>query len=171
MNPKSHFTTILIFASFFLFCFSVQAQSNTDTISIEKRGANYVYYKDNAMLSLSQIMQLTNSNPEAFKLLAKANTLRNASYVFAIFGGGCIGYSLGYLVSRTWASNPFHPGIFISTLGVGAAFIGAGISCKVGAKKKAVEGIAVYNNAIRQSNSKSLDLGFSPSCIMLKLSF
>jgi len=67
--------------------------------------------------------------------------------------------------------KPINKNIFYPTLGAGAALIFIGICFEIGANNKAIEGIAVYNNAIKQKNSTSLDLGFSPGGVMLKLSF
>ena len=170
MKIKHHLTTILFFAAIFLFCFSSNAQNSSDTIHIEKRGHNYIYYKDNVMLNFRQVVQITGSNPEALKCMERSKSMRNAGYVFAFLGGGCVGYSFGYLV-RALSDHTIHYGIFFGVLGTGAALIGIGISFEVGAKNKAIEGITVYNNAIKQSKNTSIDLGISPGGVMLRLGF
>ena len=116
-------------------------------------------------------MQLTASNPEAFRLLEKSNSMRNAGYVFAVAGGGCVGYSLGYALGLAMFGNTMNQPLFFSMLGAGAIFIGVGIGFEVGANNKAKEGITVFNNAIKQSKNTSIDLGFSPKGVMLRLEF
>ena len=168
---KRYLTTILIFATILLFCFSVHAQNSSDTISIVAKRLGYVYYKDNEMLNFNQIMQLTKSNPKAYKLMEQSNNLRVGSYIFAIAGGGCLGYSFGYILSTTMFDNTINNPLFFSMLGVGAVFVGVGIGFEVGANNKAREGVAVFNNAIKQKNNANLDLGFSPGGVMLRLNF
>jgi len=170
MNKK-HKLTILIFTAVFLFCFSSNAQTSSDTIRIVKKGLGYVYYKDDAMINYKQALQLTASNAEAFRLLEKSNSMRNAGYIFAVAGGGCVGYSLGYALGLAMFGNTMNQPLFFSMLGAGAVFIGIGIGFEVGANNKAKEGITVFNNAIKQSKNTSIDLGFSPVGVMLRLGF
>ena len=51
MSTKSYLSTILIFLTILLFCFSSHAQSKSDTIQVIKSGMRFVYFKDNVMLS------------------------------------------------------------------------------------------------------------------------
>jgi len=171
MNIKFYLTTILIFAAVFLFCFSSNAQNSSDTIRIVKKGLGYVYYKDNVVVNYKQALQLTASNLEAFRLLEKSNSMRNAGYVFAVAGGGCVGYSLGYALGLAMFGNTMNKPLFFSMLGTGAVLIGIGIGIEVGANNKAKEGITVFNNAIKKSMNTSIDLGFSPGGVMLKIGF
>jgi hypothetical protein len=171
MNTKHYLTTILILPTIFLFCFSSHAQNSSDTIRIEKKGLGYVYYKDDVMVNYKQALQLTASNVDAFRLLEKSNSLRNAGYVFATAGGGCVGYSLGYVLGTVMVGNTINQPLFFSMLGAGAVFIGIGIGFEVGANNKAKEGITVFNNAIKQSNNANLGLGFSPNGVNLRLNF
>jgi len=171
MNIKSYLTTILIFVTIFLFCFSSRAQNSSDTIRIVKKGLGYVFYKDDVMVNYKQALQLTASNVEAFRLLEKSNSMRNAGYIFAAAGGGCVGYSLGYALGLAMFGNTINKPLFFSTLGAGAVLIGIGIGFEVGANNKAKKGITVFNNAVRQSKNTSIDLGFSPGGVMLRLGF
>jgi hypothetical protein len=171
MNTKYYLATILIFVAFFLSGFSSNAQNGSDTIRVVKKGLGYIYYKDNQMLNFKQAMHLTASNPEAFRLLEKSNSMRNAGYIFAAAGGGCVGYSLGYALGIAMFGNTMNKGLFFSTLGAGAVLIGIGIGFEVGANNKAKAGIDLFNNAIKQSSNTNLDLGFSPGGVMLRLNF
>ena len=173
MHTKHYFTTILIFATILLFCFSTHAQNNSDidTIRIVKKGLGYVYYKDNEMLNFKQLLSITSSNLEAFRLIEKSNSVRNVGYVFAIAGGGCVGYSLGYALGNAMFGNTMNKGLFFSTLGAGVALIGIGIGFEVSANNKAKAGIDLFNNAIKQSSNTNLDLGFSSGGVMLRMNF
>ena len=123
------------------------------------------------MVNYKQALQLTASNIESFRLLEKSNRLRNAGYVFAVVGGGFAGYSLGYALGRAMFGNTMNKPLFFSMLGTGVVFIGVGIAFDVGANNKAKEGVEIYNNAIKQSNNTTLDLGFSISGVNMRLNF
>ena len=171
MNIKPYQTTILIFAAVFLFCFSSNAQNSSDTIRIVKKGLGYVFYKDDVVVNYKQALQLTASNVEAFRLLEKSNSMRNAGYIFAAVGGGCVGYSLGYALGLAMFGNTMNKPLFFTMLGTGAVLIGVGVGFEVGANNKAKKAIDIFNNAIKQSSNANLDLGFSPGGVILRLSF
>jgi Na+/H+ antiporter NhaC len=61
--------------------------------------------------------------------------------------------------------------VFPPFLGAGVALIAIGIGFEVRANNRAKEGVAVYNNSIKQKSNANLDLGFSPNGVILKLSF
>ena len=171
MNTRSYFSTVLIFTTVFLFCFSSHAQNSSDTIRIVKKGLGYVFYKDDVIVNYKQALQLTASNTEAFRLLEKSNNMRNVGYVFAATGGGCVGYSLGYALGLALFGNTMNKPLFFSVLGAGAVLIGVGVGFEVGANNKAKEAIGIFNNTIRQNNKTNLDLGFSSGGVMLRLNF
>ena len=171
MSTKHHLTTILIFVAIFLSCFSSNAQNSSDLIRAEKRGLGYIYYKDSVALNFNQVMQLTKSNPAAFKLMEEAKTMRTSSYIFGIPGGFALGYALGHALGCAMVGKKINSVIFYSTLGTGAVLVFVSIGLEIGANNKAKEAIAVFNNAIKQKNNANLDLGFSPGGVMLRLSF
>jgi len=172
MNTKHSLTAILIFIAIFLSGFSSNAQNGSDTIRIVRKGLSYVYYKGDDMLNFKQLMNITTSNLEAFKLIEKSKNMRYTGYIFAIAGGGCLGYSLGYALGTAMLGNTLNKSLFFSMLGTGVVLIGVwSIGFEVGANNKVREGIAVYNNGIRQKNNANLDLGFSSGGVMLRLSF
>jgi len=172
MSKKSYLPTILIFAAAILLsCFSVKAQSLSDTIRVEKRGLRYIYYKDNVMINFQQVMYLTASNPKAFRLLKESKNMRNAGYFFAIIGGGCVGYSLGYMLGRSISDNTINYGLFAAILAAGTVSIGVGIGFQIQASNKAKNAVVVFNNAIKRKNKANLDLSFSPGGVLLRLNF
>jgi len=171
MIIKSYLTAILIFTTILLSCLSSHAQNNSDSIQVIKRGMKYVYFQGNTLLSFQQVLFLTSSHPKTSKLLRKSNNMHNLSYVFGFAGGGCVGYSLGYILGTAVSANAPNFGVFVSTLVIGAGLIGIGIALEIDAKNKAIEAIAVYNHSKRQRNNKNLDVGFSPTGVLLRLSF
>jgi len=171
MSTKYYFTTILIFATLFLSYLSGNAQNGSDTIRVVKKGLGYAYYKDNEMLNYTQLTHLTSSNSETATLLRASKNMQVGAYIFGCFGGGFMGYSLGYALGTAMSGNTLNKTLFFSMLGAGAVFIGIGIGFEVGANNKAKAGIDLFNNAIKQSNSANLDLGFSLNGVVLKLNF
>ena len=172
MNPKLYLTSILIFITICLFNFSVKSQNNSDsTIRMVNKGLGYDYYQGNVMLSFKQVMYLTKSNPEAFKLMIRSDNMRSASIFFGFVGGVSLGYSAGYMLGRFMTGRTFEEKIFYPILGAGAALIFIGIGFSAGATDNARKGIAVFNNGIKQSNNANFDLGFYPGGAMLRLNF
>ena len=171
MNTKSYLTTFLIFIPVFLFCFSSNAQNSSDTIRIARKGLGTVYYHDTKELTFKQAKALTKDNQAAYRLMQKADTMRVASYALGIVGGVALGFSLGHAIGRVMVGNTINKPLFFSMLGAGVVFIGISIGCEVGANNNAKEAVAIFNNAIKQSNNANLDLGFSPGGVMLRLNF
>ena len=158
MNPKSYFTAILIFVALFLSALSVKAQSSSDTLRIEKRGTSYVYYSGNTKLNFNQAMQLMSSHPDAYTLMEKANNKRAGTQIFGTVGGLCLGGAMGYAMGAAIVGNRIKMPIFLSVAGAGAILATIGIVCEVEANKKTKEGIAVYNQSIKQKNNLRVDL-------------
>jgi hypothetical protein len=171
MNHKHHLSAILLLAAIFLSCFSGYAQHVSDTIRMEKTWGGYVYYKDNTRLSFKQLLHLTNSNLEAVKLLEKSNDMRIASYIVGIPGSFAFGFSLGYALGALIVGNTFNKNIVYPILGAGIALTSIGIGLEIGANTKAKQGVAIYNNAIKQKNNAHLNLGISTDGILLRLNF
>jgi hypothetical protein len=171
MKRFHHLIALLIFTALFLSGFSSHAQSNSDTIRIEKNGLGYIYSQGNVKLNFSQMIQVASSQKDAAKLLEKSKNMKNMSYFFSIVGGGCIGFSLGHLIGTAISNRSVNQTLFFSTLGTGVALLGVGIGFEVGASNKAREGIDVYNKSIKQKNNTNLNLGFSPNGMVVKLNF
>jgi len=171
MNTKHHLTTILIFVAIFLSDFSGNAQHSSDTIRMVKKTNGYFYYVKNVALSKWEVMQLLNKNDNAYKLMVKSDNLRNASRVFGVVGSIGVGVSLGYALGSAISSNPLETKVFIPCLLAGAALMGFGIAFEIGANNKAKEGVAIYNNAIKQKSVTNLDVGFSINGMSLRLNF
>jgi len=170
MNTKRYLSTILIFVIFFFTDFSAKSQNDSNTIRVASRGLGSVYYKDNVMLTLNQVKQVTYSTPEAYLLMVKSSNMQVASYIFGCAGGFSLGFSIGHALGSL-ANRNFNSRLFYSTLIAGLGSISIGIAFEIASHNKAKQGIAIYNNAIKQKNSTNLDLGFSPNGLLLKLNF
>ena len=171
MNTKNYLTAILIFAVLYLSCISSHAQSNSDTIRLEKRGLGYHCYKDNEVLNFTQLTSLTHSNSEVATLLKASKNMQVGAFIFGCLGGGFMGYSVGYALGTVMRGNTLNNTLFFSMLGAGAVFAGIGIGFEVGANNKVKKAVLIYNKSIKQNNPQTLDLGISANGMMLRLNF
>jgi len=167
MNPKHILITIL----FLIFCLNCTAQNNTDTITIVKNGFETEYLQGNMKLSLNQLLTITKEDKLSYTFVKKANTLHTASIAFSTVGGICIGFSLGYVVGRTIMGNIVNLKVLLPALGIGSAFVVSGVLCQSSSNKNIQYGILVFNKSLIQKNNTSINLGFSPTEINLKLNF
>jgi len=171
MHTKHYLTTILIFATIFLCCFSAKSQNNLDTIRIEKSVIGFDYYNNNNMLNFYQLLNLSKKNEEAHKLMRNAFSFHIASVCFTSAGCFFLGYSAGYVIGCAIKKDLVDMNTFLPFLGAGVGLIGIGIGFELGANNKAKEGVAVYNKSIKQQTNTNLDLGIYPNGMMFRLNF
>jgi hypothetical protein len=116
-------------------------------------------------------MALTASNPKAHKLLAESKSRRNSSYIAGIAGGALAGYALGSLVGSAISGNPINEPVFYSTLIAGTIFVGIAFGLNASANFKTECAVEIFNKSQKENNNPNLNLGFSPTCVNLKLIF
>jgi len=171
MNLKRNLSTFFIFVAIFISTLLVNAQNSADTIEMRYSGFGKAYYKDNIKLSLSEMTQLTQSIPKAYKLINQAHAMRVGSYFFSIPGGAALGFALGHGLGRSMVGAPINKPLFFSMLGAGAVFLGIGIGFEVGANNKLREGVAIFNNNVKQSKNANLNIDLLHTGMTLKLNF
>ncbi len=146
-------------------CFvSVKAQSQTDTIQIEKKlGTNYLLLGEK--LTPKQLLTIMEVNPTAYDLMKKAKRNYDAAQIFAGVGGFFIGFPIGTTIAGG------DPNWLLAGIGVG--LVGVAIPFSVNYNKKAREAVALYNDGIRSLGYHELDmkLGFAANGIRLTLNF
>jgi hypothetical protein len=171
MNTKPHLTAILTFVAIFLSCFLVKSQSNSDTIRIVEDEIDIDYFLNQKRLSYNQLMDLTEGNKAAYKLINEAYYSHNAGIFFDVVGGLFVGSAAGYAIGKAIVHDIVKLKVFLPLLGTGVALIGAGIGFEAAANKKAKKGIAIYNQSIKQKHTTHLNLGFYPNGMILKMNF
>jgi len=171
MHTKHYLTTILIFATILLFCFSVQSQNSSDTIRMVKKVGNYKCYRNNERLSMSQLMYITQNNEKAYRYIIKANNLRFTSQLLGVVGGGCFGYSLGYVIGRSIADYPIEIKKIVPFLLVGSGTVIFSITFWAISNENLRKGLDIYNHSIKQKNNPQFNLGFSPYGTTLQINF
>jgi len=171
MKHKYFFTSILIFATILLFCFSAKSQATSDTITVVKKGNGlFYYYQDKSLLNFNQIMDLTKDNQTSNALMRQSYNLRSISKCFYVAGGVSFGFSLGYFIVGAIYNN-IKMGILLPSMGSGVGLLVCGGICELFSNEKRHKGIKIYNNAIKQKNSTYLGLDVSPNGMSLRLNF
>jgi uncharacterized membrane protein (Fun14 family) len=171
MTTKHYLATILFFTLIFLFAFSANAQNSSDTISIIKNRFDTDYYQEGRILNLDQLMNVVKENKVAYSLMKEAYALYVTGIVFDVAGGFFLGTSVGYAIGCAIRENLVNLKVLIPLLSVSTGFIVCGITCEIVSKNKIHKGVCVYNYSKKHTQSTSLDLGFSPNGVNVRLNF
>jgi hypothetical protein len=171
MHTKHYFTAILIIALTLLAGFSGKAQNSSDTVTIVEKWYGADYYVKNVPLKLSNLLYLAKDNKEAYRLIHKAQNLQATAYCLSIVGGCAIGGSLGYVLTCFLFDNKVETIKLASVLTAGIVVMIGGIAFDGAANQNIRKGIKLFNSSRKQDVSTNLDLGLSPTGMMLRLSF
>ncbi|MCL2290366.1 MAG: hypothetical protein FWC34_06645 [Bacteroidetes bacterium] len=115
-------------------------------------------------------MDFTKEDEMAYKFMRQAHNLRIASIGFYTPAAFFIGFSVGYIITGT-IFNTVDMNILLFSAGIGGGLLIGGGICTLLANAKILKGVKVFNNSVRQNDNASLDLGFSPGGVMLRLNF
>jgi lipid-binding SYLF domain-containing protein len=127
------------------FCISsinISAQSLNDTIEIRKE-ISTVFLQNELELSPKDLLQITRSNPEAYKEMKKARLHNILSSSIGFVGGGMIGWTLGNRMVNG-DTNPW-------LLGSGIILIGTSVGFSAGYTIHAKKAVIIFNNALRKN--------------------
>ena len=171
MSTKHFLKATFFFVIILLLIFSAKSQENSDTIIIAKKIIGYEYYKDDFLLNSNQLLQITKSNPESYKLMQKSVDMWIAGYIWSSVGGGILGSALGYALGRAILHNPMDKPLFFTLFSIGTAIFVTGIGFEIVSIKKAKAAVAIYNNSIKQKSNPNIDLGISTNGMMFRLNF
>jgi hypothetical protein len=141
------FTVIIILTYFQSF-----AQSAPDTIEVKKT-LGTVFRQHGQNLTPRQLMDLTQSNPEAHQKMQKARSNHQVGSVIGFAGGLLVGSTLGTAVSGGDANW--------TLAGIGAALIGVSVPFSSAYTRHAKEAVKIYNGGSKQTGMRTLDLGFT----------
>ena len=160
----------LIFLAPFFAC----SQNDSTAINIRGKGFGWAYFQNDKMVKIGELMAITKTNEEAYKFIMKSNNLDIASMFFGTVGGIGLGVSIGLGIGSLISGYTISMKTFLPILGVGAAFTVCGIVFRVMSTDNARRGVEIYNNALKQRHNtscNSLDIGFSPNGVAMKLKF
>ena len=128
---------------------NVFGQHRTDSIETVKSFGTHFWY-NNKKLSMKELVQTTQSNPEALREIKAAKSNYAVSSVLGFAGGFLIGWPIGTALAGgepKWA-----------LAGVGAGLFAVSIPFTSGYVKHAKKGVALYNRGLKQAALKKTDI-------------
>lgn len=155
---------ILINIVLFILASPIYAQSLADTIQI-KRVYSTSFYQNNRKLSPKALLNITASNPEAYKAMKYAKGQSDAAGIFSFIGSFFIGWPIGTALG---GGDPEW-----SLAYIGGLFVLASIPPASNYKKRAIKAIHIYNDGLKEIgyNDIELQLNFTNNGIGCKMTF
>ncbi|KAA3438391.1 hypothetical protein [Rufibacter hautae] len=154
----------LLICFMFLVYAPLFAQSAADTIEV-KKGFSPAFKYNGENLNLNQLLEITKSNPEAYKEMKIAKGKATMANVLGYAGGFLLGYPVGTAIGGgkpNWG-----------LAGVGAGIIALALPFNASLTKHAQNAARIYNNGPTQTSLKPVDvkLGFTGNGLGLNLLF
>ena len=139
---KLLFISLLVLAS----C-RVMAQEPPDSLKIERVG--WSYYQNDYRLRLSDMMQITSHNDEAWSQMYSARSNYWIATIFSSGGGFCIGYAIG----RSIYGNPLN----MTLIYVGCGLVAFSVPFTVGYYVHLSKGVKIYNKGLPPPSTTKLN--------------
>ncbi len=123
----------------FMTVLSSFGQNKSDSIEIKKTFGT-VYIQKGKLLTPRNLLNITQSNPEAYQLMKIANANNDVGFIFGFVGGLLVGWQLGTAIGGGSTDA--------TTLGVGAGLILVSIPFSTGYTKHAKHAVRIYNSGL-----------------------
>ncbi len=137
----------LVIVLFVFAPFSSQGQ----VIEIKKGFGGHSFYENGELLSLKEVVKITEANPAAHDFTAKAKGQSVLAGVFGFAGGFCLGYVAG---SAIFGDNkPSNDTYNYGPLFAGIALIGVSVPIAISANRNALRGVKLYNDCVQRQSS------------------
>ena len=165
---------IIIMALIFLVPFLAYSQNDSTAIKIQSKEFGIAFSQNGKTVRIGELMDITKTNEEAYKFILKSSSLDVASVFLGIVGGGCLGFSIGYGIGYFLSGYKVSMKVLLPILGVGVGSTICGFVFSAMSADHARRGVEIYNNALKQrhnTSSNSLDIGFSPNGVAMKVNF
>jgi len=149
-----------------LFSIPTFSQSKADSIRYWKAFGGYKFAYNKQVLKTNQLMDLMQTNAEAYSYMQKAKTNSNVSTVLGIAGGFLIGWPIGTTIGGG------EPNWVLA--GVGAGLIVLSIPLIKGYNKNAIKAAQSFNSSLKgvsTTTEYSFNLGINSSGLGLTLGF
>ena len=155
---------ILVHVLFLICTAGVYGQSLADTIQI-KKAYSTSFYQNNRKLSPKALLNITASNPEAYKAMKYAKGQSDAAGVMSFIGGFFIGWPIGTALT---GGDPEW-----TLAAVGGLFVVASIPLSANYKKHTIKAIHIYNDGLKEIgyNDIELQLNFTNNGIGCAMTF
>jgi hypothetical protein len=158
---------VIAILSGLIFCLSMFSQTKNDTITTTKISGGYKFELNNKVLTVPEMMNLIQTNPDALQYMQKAKSSGGVANVLAFAGGACIGWPVG----RALAGGEFN----WTMIGIGCGLVAVAIPIVNSANKNAKIAVDVYNQGIRKTsqnkNPIELKLGLNQNGVGLTMNF
>lgn len=139
---------LLILGLLLFVVYNIHAQEFSDSIKIERDF--WGYYQNDFPLKLSDLIEITANNNEAYQHIRMARSYYYTSAVFGIIGTGFVGYpSVNYYLNKKFNIVPCV---------LGGLFIGMAITHSVGYHINLKRGVDAYNKGLTAPKTSQLNL-------------
>jgi hypothetical protein len=140
---------------------SLSAQDHRDTLEVRKN----LFLHQGKTLKPKELINITRSNPEAYKEMRKAKSNYDVAVLTSSVGGFLVGWPLGTAIGGgdpNWAIAGAGAGLIVLSLPLSSAYF-----------KRAKNAVKIYNEDINRTGKKDVDLkwGINSNGIGIKLIF
>lgn len=137
-------------------CFSSFLLAQSDSITTTRIFGGYKFEQNGQVLKSKMLLEIMESDPEAYAMMKKAKSNLDVGSVFAGAGGFLVGWALGTMLG----GGEFNPVI----AGIGAGCLAIGIPVSSGGSKLAVKAAGIYNSNLEGTAfEQGLQLRFGTS--------
>jgi len=156
---------IILIWIFLITAFGSFGQSKPDSIEIKKTFLGTVFRQNDKNLTPKQLLDITQSNSEAFKEMKIAKSNYDVGYVFGLAGGFLVGWPIGTAIA---GGEPNW-----TLAGIGAGLIVISIPFSTAYNKHAKNAVNFYNNAWKLTGSNNVDfkIGLTYNGIGVRVTF
>lgn len=127
------------------FALTTMTFCNAQKIEMKKVFGGYKYTQNENLLTMTDLVNIMESNKLAFDLIKQAKSKNTLANIFGTIGGGLIGWPIGTAIGGGDANW--------TLAGIGAGLVAIGIPISSNANKKARQATELYNASL---NSTSL---------------
>ncbi len=163
--------TAIIIALFVIGVSNAFSQIKNDSIVMKKRakGAGYVYYQNEKLLTIDDLVKIMKNNEQAYKQIKSVAITYTVVMGLAQIGGGLAGWGVGNAISSgdstSWTVAAIGAGIVIIAFPIGS-----------GIDKNTKQAVETYNKGLQKRTSsiwdkKQLNLVVTNNGIGLKMNF
>lgn len=128
------------------------AQSTPDTIEVKKT-LGTVFRQNGRNLTPRQLLDITQSNPEAYQKMQKARSNHQVGSVIGFAGGLLVGSTLGTIIGGGEANW--------TLAGIGAGLIGVSVPFSSAYTRHAKEAVKIYNAGSKKTGMRTINLRFA----------
>ncbi len=135
--------------------FSSYGQNKSDSIEIKKT-LGTVFRQNGKNLTPGQLLDITQSNVEAYKEMKIAKSNYDAGFIFGFAGGFLVGWPVGTAVA---GGKPNW-----TLAGIGAGLIVVSIPFSSAYTKHAKNAVKIYNSGLKQTGLNNIDFKIGLTC-------